>query len=87
MFYTPTNVPFPTGFQQCKSGVVSCEQAIDDQQITSAMLRLTWQMSPKNKLGIYYDRLYKTRGHDMTAGTDRGPPPSRGARRSTTPRR
>ena len=34
------------------------------------MLRLTWQMSPKNKLGAYYDRLYKTRGHDMLAGTD-----------------
>lgn len=70
VFYTPTNVPFPTGFQQCKTGAVSCEQAIDDQQITSAMLRTTWQVSPRNKLGVYYDRLYKTRGHDMTAGTD-----------------
>ncbi|MFN7916408.1 MAG: TonB-dependent receptor [Vicinamibacterales bacterium] len=70
VFYTPTTVPFPTGFQQCKSGVVTCEQAIDDQQITSAMLRTTWQVSPKNKLGVYYDRLYKTRGHDMLAGTD-----------------
>jgi len=70
VFYTPTSVPFPTGWQQCKTGVVSCEQAIDDQEIRSAMARLTWQMSPKNKLGAYYDRLYKTRGHDMLAGTD-----------------
>ena len=70
VFYTPTNVPFPTGYGQCKSGAIACEQAIDDQQITSAMARLTWQMSAKNKLGVYYDRLYKTRGHDMLAGTD-----------------
>jgi hypothetical protein len=70
VFYTPTNVPFPTGFLQCKSGAVACDQAIDDQQIKSAMARLTFQLSPKNKLGVYYDRLYKTRGHDMTAGTD-----------------
>jgi hypothetical protein len=70
VFYTPENLPFPAGYQQCETGAIACEQAIDDQQITSGMLRLTWQMSPKNKLGAYYDRLYKTRGHDMTAGTD-----------------
>jgi hypothetical protein len=70
VFYTPENLPFPTGYQQCLSGVLACEQAIDDQQITSGMARLTWQMSSKNKLGIYYDRLYKTRGGDMTAGAD-----------------
>jgi hypothetical protein len=70
VFYVPSGIPFPTGFQQCKSGALNCEQAIDDQQITSGMARLTWQMSGKNKLGVYYDRLYKTRGHDMTAGTD-----------------
>ena len=27
-------------------------------------------MSSKNKLGVYYDRLYKTRGDDMLAATD-----------------
>ena len=70
VFYTPDNVSYPVGYQQCKSGAVQCEQAIDDQQITSGMLRMTWQMSAKSKLGAYYDRLYKTRGHDMTAGTD-----------------
>lgn len=70
VYYAPSGVPFPTGFQQCRSGRVVCEQAVDDQQITSGLLRLTWQMSRKNKLGAYYDRLYKTRGHDMIAGTD-----------------
>ena len=70
VFYVPSGIAFPTGFAQCKSGALNCEQAIDDQQITSGMARVTWQMSSKNKLGVYYDRLYKTRGHDMTAGTD-----------------
>ncbi len=70
VFYTPENVPFPTGYAQCKAGTVSCEQGIDDQQITSAMARLTWQMSSKNKLGVYYDRINKTRGGDMLAATD-----------------
>ncbi len=70
VFYTPENVPFPVGYAQCKNGTASCEQAIDDQQITSGMARLTWQMSRKNKLGVYYDRLYKTRGGDMLAATD-----------------
>jgi hypothetical protein len=45
-------------------------QGIDDQNIKSAMLRLTYQLSSKNKLGAYYDRLYKQRGHDMVAGDD-----------------
>ena len=70
VFYVPSGIAFPTGFAQCKSGALNCEQAIDDQQITSGMARVTWQMSSKNKLGVYYDRLFKTRGHDMTAGTD-----------------
>ncbi len=70
VFYVPGGIPFPTGYGQCKSGALQCEQAIDDQQITSGMARVTWQMSSRNKLGVYYDRLYKTRGHDMTAGTD-----------------
>ena len=70
VFYTPESVPYAIGYQQCKSGAISCEQAIDDQQITSGMARLTWQISSRNKLGVYYDRLYKTRGHDMVAGTD-----------------
>lgn len=70
VYYTPAGSSFPKTYPQCKAGTISCEQAVDDQQIRSAMMRLTWQISSKNKLGAYYDRLYKTRGHDMTAGTD-----------------
>jgi Carboxypeptidase regulatory-like domain/TonB-dependent Receptor Plug Domain len=69
-FFAPAGTSYPAGYAQCKSGAAQCEQGLDDQQIKSAMLRLTWQMSPKNKLGMYYDRLYKTRGHDMLAGYD-----------------
>lgn len=45
----------PPGATQadCQAGRVACEQGIDDQQIKSAMLRLTWQMSERNKLSAY----------------------------------
>jgi hypothetical protein len=55
---------------QCQSGAVACEQGIDDQKIKSALLRLTWQMSPRNKFSIYFDEIDKYRGHGMNAGND-----------------
>jgi len=45
-------------------------KGVDPQSIKSFQARITWQMSPKNKLAIYNDRLLKNRGHDMTAGID-----------------
>jgi len=39
------------------------DQAIDDQHITDATIRLTWQASKKNKLSLHYDRSIKWRGH------------------------
>ena len=60
----------PSPSRSASRGRSRASKVIDDQQITSGMVRLTWQMSSKNKLGAYYDRLYKTRGHDMLAGTD-----------------
>ena len=56
---TPTSAPLP-----------STEKAIDPQSIRSVQLRLTWQMSDKNKLAVYNDRLAKNRGSAMTAGFD-----------------
>ena len=38
-------------------------QAIDDQHITDATIRLTTQVSKKNKLSLHYDRSIKFRGH------------------------
>ncbi len=38
-------------------------QAIDDQHISDATLRLTWQASKRNKVSLHYDRNIKWRGH------------------------
>ncbi len=45
-------------------------QGIDDQLIKSAMGRITWQASPKNKLSAYFDEVDKYRGHDMQSKYD-----------------
>jgi hypothetical protein len=45
-------------------------QNIDDNHIQDLNGRLTWQVSPRNKLSVYYDRQQKFRGHDTTAGVD-----------------
>jgi hypothetical protein len=62
----------PTGSTQadCQQGRVTCEQGIDDQKIKSALFRVTWQVSPRNKLSLYYDEIDKFRGHGMNAGDD-----------------
>ena len=39
------------------------DQAIDDQRLTDATLRLTMQLNQKNKLAVHYDRGFKWRGH------------------------
>ena len=43
---------------------------IEDQWIYNILLRLTWQISPKNKLTAYYDRYPKFKGHEMGAFVD-----------------
>jgi hypothetical protein len=48
----------------------SGEQGVDDQRIKDALLRLTWQVSPKHKLSAYFDEVDKYRGHDMQAKYD-----------------
>ena len=63
-------VPAGATNADCQAGRVACEQGIDDQNINSATLRLTWQISPRNKFSIYYEELDKFRGHGMNAGDD-----------------
>jgi hypothetical protein len=60
----------PTGFNNCLRAPTSCKQGVDDQQIRSALVRLTWQVSPRNKLAGYFDEIDKFRGHAMFAGDD-----------------
>jgi hypothetical protein len=43
---------------------------IEDQWIQNQLLRLTWQMTPRNKLTAYHDRYPKFKGHEMGARTD-----------------
>jgi hypothetical protein len=45
-------------------------QGVDDQFIKSAMARVTWQVSPRNKFTAYFDEVDKYRGHDMQSGDD-----------------
>jgi hypothetical protein len=43
---------------------------IEDQWIQNQMVRLTWQVSQKNKLTVFHDRYPKFKGHEMGARTD-----------------
>jgi hypothetical protein len=69
-YYTPVGSNYSSTYPLCVSKAISCQQGIDDQHIKSAMVRVTWQVSPKNKFAAYYDRVGKDRGHGMNAGDD-----------------
>lgn len=69
-FYTPENLPFPQGYAACSSGAVACEQGISDEKMDNPVLRLTWQVSDRNKIAVYKDRAMRLRGHAMGALTD-----------------
>jgi hypothetical protein len=43
---------------------------IEDQWIQNQMVRLTWQMTPKNKFTVFHDRYPKFKGHEMGARFD-----------------
>ncbi len=63
-------VPAGSKVNDCQAGRVSCDQGVDDQQIKSIVGRLTWQISPRNKISVYFDEIDKARGHGMGAGVD-----------------
>src|ERR1051326_5307773 len=48
----------------------NCAQGVDPQHQYSGQVRLTWQMSPRNKLAAYMDRIHKIRGAAMSPGDD-----------------
>src|SRR5262249_50355479 len=60
----------PAGALRCYTGAASCAQGVDEQHQYSALARLTWQMSPRNKLSGYMDRIHKVRGGAMDPGDD-----------------
>jgi hypothetical protein len=51
-------------------GGALCPQGVDPQHQYSGLARITWQMSPRNKLSGYYDRIHKVRGAAMGPGDD-----------------
>jgi Carboxypeptidase regulatory-like domain len=51
-------------------GGTLCAQGVDPQHQYSGLGRLTWQVSPRNKLAGYYDRVHKSRGNAMAPGDD-----------------
>ncbi len=69
-FVTPAGVPFPQGFRDCQNNPGSCEQGVSDEKMDNPVVRLTWQMSEKNKVAAYMDRALRLRGHAMGARTD-----------------
>jgi hypothetical protein len=69
-YYAPEGVPFPVGYRQCSTGAIECEQGISDEKMDNPVVRLTWQMSERNKVAAYMDRALRLRGHAMGALTD-----------------
>jgi hypothetical protein len=57
-YFTVNNFIADTFFRDGSRGV-------DDQFIKSALLRLTWQITPTTKFAAYHDEVDKYRGHDM----------------------
>jgi hypothetical protein len=51
-------------------GGTLCPQGTDPQHQYSGLARITWQISPRNKLSGYYDRIHKVRGAAMAPGDD-----------------
>jgi hypothetical protein len=64
------HVPAGQTYANCVNGVVACEQGVDDQTINSVLGRVTWQVSPRNKLSVYADKIWKNRSAAMNPGDD-----------------
>ena len=65
----------PAGIAACQAALAGrggalCPQGVDPQHQYSGLGRLTWQISPRNKLSAYYDRIHKSRGAAMNPGDD-----------------
>jgi hypothetical protein len=65
----------PGGIAACQAalegkGGALCPQGVDPQHQYSGLARLTWQVSPRNKLSAYIDRIHKVRGAALNPGDD-----------------
>jgi len=69
-FQLPAGVPAPEAFNQCRNNLGSCEQGVSPEKMDNPVLRLTWQISQRNKFAVYYDRALRLRSAAMGANTD-----------------
>ena len=70
-FALPAGTPnVPAAFAACRANPDSCEQGVSDEKMDNPILRLTWQVSERNKIAVYNDRALRLRGHAMGALTD-----------------
>ena len=69
-FTLPTNLSAPVAFLQCSNGTIGCAQGVSDEKMKNPVVRITWQMSPRNKFSAYMDRAMRLRGHAMGSNTD-----------------
>jgi hypothetical protein len=69
-FAIPAGQNVPQAFAACRANPDSCEQGVSDEKMDNPVVRLTWQMSERNKLAFYMDRALRLRGHAMGALTD-----------------
>jgi hypothetical protein len=63
-------VPKGQTYANCLSGAISCVQGVNQETINSGLVRLTWQVTSRNKVSAYIDRLFKTRDRAMSPGDD-----------------
>jgi hypothetical protein len=68
-FQTDGKLPYPQAYAAC-AVAGNCEQGVSDEKMANPVLRLTWQMSERNKLAVYSDRALRLRGHAMGSLTD-----------------
>ncbi len=69
-FNVPAGANVPAFFKQCLATIGSCEQGISDEKMDNPIVRMTWQISPRNKFAAYMDRAMRLRGHAMGSLTD-----------------
>ncbi|HET9702392.1 MAG TPA: TonB-dependent receptor [Vicinamibacterales bacterium] len=70
-FAIPPGTPnISQAFAACQRNADSCDQGVSDEKMDNPVVRMTWQMSERNKLAFYMDRALRLRGHAMGALTD-----------------
>ena len=67
---TDGSMPYPQAYAKCAANIGACEQGVSGEKMGNPVLRLTWQVSEKNKQAIYNDRALRLRGHAMGSLTD-----------------